>query len=90
MKLRAQVKHITGLTSHYFAHVEQGELVRDNAVPVPYSVEIEAADGAFYMYYLDSQGMCLTDTWHRTLAEAKSQAMREFEISEGDWESVEP
>jgi hypothetical protein len=52
-------------------------------------VEIEAADGACYLFYFDANGNCLTDTWHETVERAKAQAQFEFETDEGDWKDVD-
>jgi hypothetical protein len=51
-------------------------------------VEIEERDGAFYLFYFDSNGNRLTDTWHETVERAKAQARFEFEIEEHDWNDV--
>jgi hypothetical protein len=51
-------------------------------------VEIQPADGAFFLLYLDEHGDCLTDTWHQTLEQAKAQARHEFGIGEDDWDDA--
>ena len=88
MRLRAPVRRVTGATKHHRAHLESGEVVRNGELPVPAWVEIQPADGAFYLLYFDEEGECLTDTWHQTLEQAKAQAQHEFEIGEGDWTSL--
>jgi hypothetical protein len=59
-----------------------------NCLPAPASVEIQSADGAFFLLYLNEHGECLTDTWHQTLEQAKAQARHEFGIGEDAWESL--
>jgi hypothetical protein len=88
MRLRAKIRRATGNTRHFRGHIEGSEVVKDGQLPIPAWVEIEPRDGAFYLFYFDSSGECLTDTWHESLARAKDQAHFEFEIEEGDWEEV--
>src|SRR5262245_38611914 len=88
MRLRAQVRHVTGGTRHFLAHIEGFDLVRDEEFPAPAFVEIEAVDGAFFLLYLDARGNCQTDGWHQTIEEAKAQAKYEFCIEEDDWVEV--
>ena len=88
MRLRARVQHVTGATRHHHAHIEEGEVRKDDELPTPAAVEIKPADGAFFLLYLDEHGECQTDTWHQTLEQAKAQARHEFGIEEDDWEHV--
>ncbi len=89
MRLRARVQHATGATRHHLAHIEEGEVRKDEELSTPALVEIQPADGAFFLLYLDAHGECLTDTWHQTLEQAKAQARHEFGIGEDDWEDLE-
>jgi hypothetical protein len=89
MRLRAKVRRATGRTHHYRGHIANGEAVKDAQLPIPAWVEIEPEDGAFYLFYFNASGECMTDTWHESLARAKGQARFEFEIEEEDWEEVE-
>jgi hypothetical protein len=52
-------------------------------------VEIRDTDGAFFLLYLDDQGETQTDTWHRTVEDAKAQALHEFGIKDGEWKAVD-
>ena len=88
MRLRARVQRATGATRHHRAHIEEGEVRKDEELPTPTSVEIQPAAGAFFLLGLDENGECLTDTWHQTLEQAKAQATHEFGIGEDDWEEV--
>lgn len=90
MRLRARVQRVTGATRHHRAHFEEGEVRKDEEMPAPASVEIQPAEGAFSLLYLDEHGECLTDTWHQTLEQAKAQARHEFGIGEDDWEISGP
>jgi len=45
-------------------------------------------DGAYYLLSLDENGVCVADTWHPTIENAKRQAKFEFEIEEADWVEV--
>jgi hypothetical protein len=85
MRLRAAVRRVTGKTHH----VVGVDFVSDALMPTPAYVEIEpAGDGAFHLLYLSSNGECLTDTWHDTIALAKEQSQFEFEIGDADWKEV--
>jgi hypothetical protein len=89
MKLRAQVRRVTGATRHFEARVsKRGESTMVD-LPSPSFVEIEPAGKAFSLLYMTPHGECLTDTWHRTLEQAKAQARHEFDIAEDDWKEVE-
>lgn len=88
MRLRARVQRATGATRHHRAHIEEGEVRKDEELPTPASVEIKPADGAFFLLYLDEHGECLTDTWQQTLEQAKEQATFEFGIGEDEWEDI--
>lgn len=80
MKLRAQVKMVTGNTRHLVASGGQ--------IAAPAWVEIEPQDGAFYLFYLNANGVTQADTWHQTLEAAKGQALFEFKIGDADWTEV--
>jgi hypothetical protein len=54
-------------------------------LPDPVVVEIEEADGAFFLLRLNRAGVCTADTWHGTLEAAKSQASSEYGVEESDW-----
>jgi hypothetical protein len=71
----------TGNTRHY----RDGTLV-----PAPAELRIvqHFGDTAFYLYYCDSSGREMTDTWHESLARAMAQAEWEFEVTPEDWETV--
>jgi hypothetical protein len=88
MRLRARVQRVTGVTRHHRAHIELGEVRKDEELPAPAAVEIRPEDGAYFLLYLNKHGDCLSDTWHQTLEQAKAQAQREFGIVEDDWEDA--
>ncbi len=81
MRLSASVRRATGRTRHVLHGVASVDVT-----PQVAWVEIEARDGAFYLYYFDSNGDGLADTWHETVEQAKEQARFEFEIEERDWQ----
>jgi hypothetical protein len=51
----------------------------------PVSVLVVEVDKGFYLFRNDEHGVCLADTWHVTLEEAKEQADFEYGIEEADW-----
>jgi hypothetical protein len=81
MRLAAKVCNITGETTHSVA-AEGGALPRE----APVYVEIVEQEGAYYLFRHDAEGVCIGDTWHLTLDEAKEQAAFEFDIGETEWE----
>jgi hypothetical protein len=58
-------------------------------VPVPEPAALRIVqyddDGGFYLLYLDSDCVELTDTWHETLDDAKRQAEFEFGVQLDEW-----
>ena len=88
MRWKANVRRITGVVKHYYAAIEDGDVVRKSEIPSPAWVEIEEAEGAFYINRFDATGEFLTNSWHQTLLEAQEEANREFCIGRDDWEIV--
>jgi hypothetical protein len=89
MKIGANVRRVTGRTKHYLGRIVDAVPERESEIPPPVRVEIEEGDGGFFLFRMDESGSAIADTWHLTLAEAKSQALFEFEIQEEDWVVVE-
>jgi hypothetical protein len=85
VNLTAKIKHVTGVTKHYLGTIENGAPEPVKELPPPAYVEIQEAESGFFLLYFDSEGNCMTDTWHPTLEDAKEQAKAEFEIDEEDW-----
>ena len=81
--MRASVRRATGNTRHV---IHAGESI-DLASEIAW-VEIEPADGAYFLFYFNANGECLADTWHDSVESAKAQAGFEFEIEETDWNDV--
>ncbi len=46
-------------------------------------------DTGYYLYYCDSSGVEMTDTWHESLEKAMEQAEFEFQVAKQDWEPVQ-
>jgi hypothetical protein len=71
----------TGRTRH-----RQGEHV----LPAPSSLAIAQYEGdsGFYLFYCDSDGHEITDTYHSTVAKAMAQAQWEFNVTPADWEVI--
>lgn len=92
MRIRAEVKRVTGATRHYEGRIEGGVVRVTKRFPAPSFVEIMEAEGkgeGFFLLYFDSEGRCITDTWHRTVEDAQAQAKDEFDINEKDWIEVQ-
>jgi hypothetical protein len=45
----------------------------------------ETGDEGFYLFYCDEEWRVVTDTWHETLEDAKSQAEFEYEGVNESW-----
>jgi hypothetical protein len=85
VRLKAFVGDSAGRARHAIGTIVDGTPVAVTAIPTPEWLEIaEEADG-FYLYHFSSEGICIADTWHRSLAEAQQQAEHEFGISPEDW-----
>jgi hypothetical protein len=82
------VQRATGATHHHRAHLEQGDVRKDQELPTPASLEIRPAEGAFFLLCLDEHAECQADTWHQTLEQAKAQALHEFGIGADAWDDL--
>ena len=89
MRIRANVRKLTGACDHRYAHFkDDGRLVPDGPILGFAYVEIYPDNGGWYIDYFDKDGHWLTDGWHETLELAKQQAEFEFEIRKEDWVEV--
>lgn len=72
----------TGFTRHEV----NGQLLEP-----PVSLRLVQLDGGpgVYLYYCDSSGEEVTDTWHNNVEAALLQALLEFGVARDDW-SVQP
>lgn len=84
MRMRAKIRRPTENVRHAIHGVDSIDIASQIAW-----VELESADGAFYLLYFNANGDCLADTWHGSAAQAKAQARFEFEVEESDWEAVD-
>jgi len=89
MKLRASVVRVTGKTTHGIARIEGDQVVESVRLPPPAWVDIVEQDNLYYLNSYTATGGYITDTCHLTLAEAKDQALLEFDIPPDGWASVE-
>jgi len=85
VRWRARVVKVTGATRHSVGRIEGDAVVPVRDLPAPVSVVIEPSDGAFLLLRLNAAGVCIADTWHQTVAEAKAQALIEYEIQVDQW-----
>jgi hypothetical protein len=67
------------------AHIEREAVVFDGELPMPTWVKILQTDEGVFLLYVDDAGSTITDTWHETVEQAKSQAKFEFDIGESEW-----
>jgi hypothetical protein len=85
MKWRASVRRHTGFTKHYVGTIIDGRPHAVREFDAPVAVEISKEGDGFFLFRHGADGEFLGDTFHLTLAEAKRQAFREYEIDEADW-----
>lgn len=83
MRMRARIRRATENARHGIHGADSNDIASQIAW-----VELEPADGAFYLLYFNANGDCLADTWHGSAEQAKAQARFEFEVEENDWEEV--
>ena len=71
----------TGKTKHYSGNTE---------LPKPDFLQLVKYDDdtGYYLFYLDSNKECMTDTYHETIENAIDQALWEFGVKANDWEQV--
>lgn len=58
-------------------------------MPPAVRLEIEEADGSFFLIRYAIDGEFAGDSWHQTPEDAKNQAFREFEVDLKDWTACE-
>jgi hypothetical protein len=65
---------------------------KDNRVQMgrPSLLLIKEDTNGIFLYRFTSDGKCVGDTWHKSVEEAKSQAVFEFENSLSAWKPVPP
>jgi len=84
-QLKAEVVTATGNTTHSVGNLVDGEPVVTEQIPVAAWVEIAEENGSYFLLHYNAEGICIADTWHANVQEAKEQAEFEFGISESDW-----
>jgi len=72
----------TGKTKHFKNGTEVQEPVELRIVKYP-------NDSGYYLFYCDENGKEITDTYHDSLDEAKSQAEWEFNVKSYEWDIFE-
>jgi hypothetical protein len=50
----------------------------DGIIPPASALAIVETEASFYLFYCDREWQVLTDTWHRSVSEAKAQAEFEY------------
>ncbi len=79
---RASVRKVDN-PMHVLSYMQGEDLARETDAPD--HVEIRVVVGGYYLMRMDKQDTCIFDTWHMTLAEARSQAEFEYGITDDDW-----
>jgi hypothetical protein len=86
--LRAEVTTATGKTRHTIGTFREGVPVPTMTLPIPKYICIAEEEAGFYLLHFNESDQSFADTWHDSLASAKSQASFEFGILESDWKQV--
>ena len=89
MRLKAYIKSSTEKTKHLIGNFDEGELKNISSLPTATWIEIVEEGDSVYLYHYDNDGICISDTWHLSIQEAKSQALFEFNIREEDWQEID-
>jgi hypothetical protein len=48
-------------------------------------IEIKEENGNIYLFQFNENNICISDTWHQSINEAKSQAEYQFGIQSDEW-----
>ena len=78
-RVRLSKHHVpTGKTEHYLGN---------ELLPTPFELNIAQYfdDDGYYLFYLDKNGVVLTDTYHDDIQSAMEQAEWEFGVKTTDW-----
>ena len=86
LRLWATVKRVKGTCVHTFATIDESGPVPTERMADAARLEIDEADGAFYLIRLAANGDFAGDTWHETLEDAFGQAEFEYELDESGWQ----
>jgi hypothetical protein len=84
-KLEPQVKHYQGLPPSL-----TGENDTRRELGMPSFVIIEENPDGVFLYRYDAQGVCVGDTWHGDVEDAKHQALYEYADALRGWNEVPP
>ncbi len=85
MKLQVKTRKILEASNNYSATIVDNKVIPVDRLPNPSWLEISEEDGAYFLYYLDANLKCFTDTWHETLESAKREAMLGFGVELDEW-----
>lgn len=83
--LEPKVKHYLGLPPSL-----TGEHDTRQELGTPSFVVIEERSDGVFLYRYDAQGVCVGDTWHMNVEDAKHQASYEYGDSVNVWREVPP
>lgn len=78
--MRARIREASGEIRHLTGS-EHGP----TEVQRPAAAAIAEDKSGYFLLRFDEQGLCVADTWHQSLLEAKRQAIVEYGIVEEDW-----
>lgn len=89
MRLRAKVTKSNAPSTNFVGTIVGGKPVPTKRLPDPVWLEISGEEDAFFLLYINADGECFADTWHKTLDSAQREAMLGFGITASEWVKVE-
>src|SRR5688572_11856101 len=86
-KYVARVREVLRADIHKIGHIEGGDVVKGQSLPLPDRVEIEpdSSGSACMMYRYTKSGDFCGDTWHQDLESALEQAKFEYGLEKEDF-----
>lgn len=89
MRLRAEVENHLRKTRHRVGGVQPDGSFAAKSLPIASWLEIVDEQEGVYLFHYDSDGVCVADTWHQSVEEAKQQAEFEFGVDREGWVKLE-
>ena len=86
MRFKAFVKAKKGQTTPSVGILDQED--NDELSRTVKWIEIVQEQDGIYLYHYSEDGICVADSWHLSVEEAKSQAAYEFGTQESEWKEI--
>jgi hypothetical protein len=73
------------LATHHAPTGRTRHTIGGEPMKAPAALEIVHRESGYFLLYIDDGGAEMTNTWHSSLDDAKSQAEFEFSVSPDEW-----